>query len=106
MSLDFRGSTEYEPGKGVYLEDQEWEAYLRNPEKVRTGQMDMKQAALERDCYQCRGCGSLVVSETSHADHIKPVHKFAGYEPANTLDNVQTLCINCHKQKTRSERKV
>jgi group II intron reverse transcriptase/maturase len=105
MSLDFRGATEYEPGKGIYLEDQEWEACLRNPEKVRIGQMDMKQAALERDCHQCRGCGSLVDSETSHADHIKPVHKFASYEQANTLDNVQTLCINCHKQKTRSERK-
>jgi len=107
MSLEYRRPTEYEPGKGVYLEDQEWEAYLRrNPEKMRPGQMDMKQAALERDDYQCCGCGSQVVSGTSHVDHIKPVHKFASFEQANTLDNVQTLCINCHKQKTCSEQKV
>jgi len=106
MSLDYRRPAEYEPGKGVYLEDQEWEADLRNHEKERPGRMDMKQAALERDCHQCRGCGSQVVSETSHVDHIKPVHKFASFEQAHTLDNVQTLCINCHKQKTRLERKA
>ncbi|MCL2120397.1 MAG: HNH endonuclease [Planctomycetaceae bacterium] len=68
--------------------------------------MDLKQAALKRDGYQCRGCGSLVVSETSHADHIKPVHQFASFEQANTLNNMQTLCLYCHRQKTRSEQEV
>lgn len=106
MSLDFRGPAEYEPGKGIYLEDHVWEADLRRPDKTRPGQMDLKQAALKRDGYQCRGCGSLVVSETSQLDHIKPVHKFASEEQAHTLDNVQTLCLYCHKQKTRSEREV
>jgi RNA-directed DNA polymerase len=96
----------YEPGVGEYLEDYEWEADFRRPDRTRPGQMDLKQAALERDSHQCRWCGTLVVSETSHADHIKPVHKFASVEQANTLDNVQTLCINCHKQKTRSEQEV
>jgi 5-methylcytosine-specific restriction endonuclease McrA len=106
MSLDYRGPKEYEPGKGVYLEDHVWEADLRQPDKTRPGQMDLKQMAIERDEYQCRECGSLVVSETSQLDHIKPVHKFASLEQANTLDNVQTLCLYCHKQKTRSERKA
>jgi len=106
MSLDYRGPVEYEPGEGVYLEDHVWEADLRQPDKTRPGQMDLKQAALERDGYQCRECGCLVLSTTSHLDHIKPVHKFASVEQANTLDNVQTLCLYCHKQKTRSERKA
>jgi len=103
MSLDFRKPVEYEPGKGIYLEDHEWEADLCRLDKRRPGQMDIKQAALERDGHQCRGCGCLVVSETSHVDHIKPVHQIASFEQANTLDNVQTLCLYCHKQKTRSE---
>jgi 5-methylcytosine-specific restriction endonuclease McrA len=106
MSLDFRRPVEYEPGKGMYLEDQMWEADLRRPDKRRPGQMDLKQMALKRDGYHCCGCGRLVTSETSHVDHIKPVRKFASFEQANTLDNVQTLCVNCHKQKSRSERKV
>ncbi len=104
ISLYVAKPMEYEPGKGVYLEDYEWEADLRNKEKNRPGQRDVKQVALERDGYQCRRCGSLVVSETSHADHIKPVHEFASFERAHTLDNVQTLCLYCHKQKTRLER--
>jgi len=106
MSLDFRNPVEYEPGRGMYLEDHEWEADIRNPEKNRPGQMDLKLAALERDGHQCRECGCLVVSETSHVDHIKPVHQFAGYEQANTLDNMQTLCLHCHKRKSRLEREV
>jgi group II intron reverse transcriptase/maturase len=106
MSLDFRKPVEYEPGKGVYLEDHEWEADICRPDKRRPGQMDLKQAALKRDGYQCRECGSRVASESSHLDHIKPVHKFASVEQANTLDNVQTLCVQCHKQKSHSERKT
>jgi len=106
MSLDFRKPLDYEPGKGVYLEDHEWEANLRRPDKHRPGQRDLKQIALERDGYQCCECGNTVVSETSHVDHIKPVYQFASFEQANTLDNVQTLCINCHKRKTYARQKV
>jgi len=106
MSLDYRRPIKYEPGKGKYMEDKDWEANLRRPDKARPGQMDLKQMALKRDGNQCRGCGNLVVSESSQLDHIKPAHQFASFEQANTLDNVQTLCINCHKQKTRSEQKV
>jgi len=97
---------EYEPGKGTYQEDYEWEADLRRSDRNRLGQMDLKLAALERDDYQCCECGSSVVVGSSQLDHIKPVHQFASFEQAHTLDNVQILCTHCHKQKTRSERKV
>jgi len=103
---DYSGPPKYEPGKAIYLEDQEWEADLRVPDKARPGQMDMKQEALERDGYKCRNCGCLVVSECSELDHIIPVRQFANFKQANTLDNVQTLCLYCHKQKTCSENKV
>jgi len=106
MLRDYSGPMKYEPGKAIYLEDQEWEADFRVPDKTRPGQMDLKQKALERDGYKCCNCGCLVVSECSELDHIIPVHKFANYKQANTLDNVQTLCLYCHKQKTCSENKV
>ena len=105
MSLDFRGPKEYEPGKGEYLEDNEQEADLRIPDGVRQGSMDLKLEVLRRDNYRCCNCGSLVIEKTSHLDYIKPVKCFASYEQANTLENVQTLCLHCHKQKTRSEQK-
>ena len=105
MSLDFRGPKEYEPGKGEYLEDNEQEADLRIPDAVRRGAMDLKLEVLRRDNYSCCNCGGLVIEKTSHLDHIKPVKCFASYEQANTLANVQTLCLHCHKQKTRLEQK-
>ena len=97
---------EYKPGNGTYLEDNEWEVDFRRPHKTRPGQRDLKQIVLERDDYKCRECDNLVVSESSQLDHIRPVHRFASFEQANTLDNVQTLCVNCHQQKSRLERRV
>ncbi len=97
----------YEPGKGIYLEDHEWEADFRRPDsRRRTGRMDLKLEVIQRDNYRCCNCGCLVVPESSQLDHIIPVNQFASYEQATTLDNVQTLCLYCHKQKTSSEQKV
>ena len=106
MSLDYRKPEKYEPGKGIYQEDNEWEADFRRLDRNRPGQMDLKLVVLERDGYRCRECGNPVVVGNSQLDHTKPVQQFASFEQAHTLDNVQILCTHCHKQKTRSERKV
>jgi hypothetical protein len=102
MSLNYQGAVAYEPGNGVYLEDHEWEAEFRS-RKYRPGQDDLKLKALERDGNQCRNCGCLVLAETSELDHIVEVQQFASFEQANTLENVQTLCLYCHKEKHRSK---
>lgn len=47
------------------------------------------------DAGACRMCG--VISDEWHADHIVPVHKGGG---GCDIDNLQTLCIPCHKDKT------
>jgi group II intron reverse transcriptase/maturase len=104
MSLNYKGPVAYEPGKGVYLEDYEWEANFLSSSS-RPGQSDLKLKALERDGYQCRSCGCLVLAETSALDHITEVRKFASFKQANTLDNVQTLCLYCHKEKHRHRSK-
>lgn len=48
-----------------------------------------------RDKGACRNCGEI--TKNWHADHIIPVHKGGG---ACGLSNFQTLCIDCHKEKT------
>lgn len=48
-----------------------------------------------RDGGKCKCCG--VVTENWHADHIKPVYLGGG---ACSLNNIQTLCVPCHKIKT------
>jgi len=63
--------------------------------------MDFKVLALFRDGYRCRQCGTRITYEGSQADHIKPVNSFASFRQAHDFDNVQTLCLDCHKEKTR-----
>jgi RNA-directed DNA polymerase len=103
MSLDFRNPTPYAPGMVTYLDDLDWESELRIYEGRRPGSMDLKVVALHRDGYRCRKCGTAVTWENSEADHIKPVRFFANVAQANTLDNVQILCLTCHKEKTYAQ---
>ncbi len=57
----------------------------------------LRRAALERDNYRCRKChraGRLEV------DHIRPKHKGGAWYD---LDNLQSLCFECHRAKTSGE---
>lgn len=90
----------YEPGRGLYPDDEDWEAAFGPHERERPGRGDLKWQALIRDRFYCRGCAVTVTAATSHADHIQPVNRFANLEMANSLDNIQTLCLRCHKLKT------
>ena len=80
--------------------DVDWEAEVRKYESRRPGSMDLKAYVLFRDGYRCRACGIRVTHETSQADHIQPVNRFASYAQATNLFNLQTLCLRCHKLKT------
>ncbi len=59
----------------------------------------IRAEVFRRDMGYCRSCG--VFSIDWQADHILPVHKGGG---ACSLDNIQTLCIECHKAKTILDR--
>lgn len=60
---------------------------------------NLRKAAIERDGGKCVKCGSTVRLE---ADHIIPASE-GGVEMS--LENIQTLCHSCHKEKTRDELK-
>ena len=95
----------YKPGSHQsYLEDDEWEVAFAIPERSRPNRGDLKWKALVRDGFQCRGCAVAVTAKTSHADHIEPVNRFANVAMANNLDNIQTLCLRCHKLKTARDK--
>jgi RNA-directed DNA polymerase len=90
----------YQPGcNQPYPDDDEWEAAFVYHQRRRPGCGDLKWKALVRDGFHCRGCAVVVTSKTSHADHIEPVNRFANLDMANSLDNIQTLCLRCHKLK-------
>jgi RNA-directed DNA polymerase len=103
----FTSPEPYQPGcNQSYPEDDEWEAAFVLPDRQRPGQGDLKWKALVRDGFYCRGCAVVVSSKTSRADHIVPVNRFDNLEMANSLDNIQTLCLRCHKLKTARERRA
>lgn len=62
-----------------------------------------KRKALERDNYTCQKCG-MRDDEIMQVDHIKQQSKFP--ELKYDIQNLQTLCPNCHARKTISEKKV
>lgn len=61
-----------------------------------------KRQALTRDDYTCQICGFREV-EIMEVDHIKQKSKFP--ELTLVLDNLLTLCPNCHRRKTIRELK-
>jgi len=58
--------------------------------------------ALIRDNYTCQICGMRDI-EIMEVDHIKPKSKFP--ELRLDLNNLMTLCPNCHRRKTNREKK-
>src|SRR3954454_19667547 len=66
----------------------------------RPGMEDLRPRVLERDGHQCVCCQERVAKATARVDPKKPVCCFKRPVDANRLDNLQTLCIPCHKRKT------
>lgn len=56
----------------------------------------IRMALYNIDRGACRMCGEI--TDNWHADHIIPVHKGGGF---CEIGNFQTLCIDCHKEKTK-----
>lgn len=75
-------------------------------EEQRPGEADLRLQVLRRDQWQCQECNKMVTLTTSHLDHIRPVRKYKQLSNANHIDNLQTMCISCHKAKTESERQM
>jgi DEAD/DEAH box helicase domain-containing protein len=57
-----------------------------------------KELARQRDEYQCQICGSKEINRAHDVHHKTPFRSFDSYLIANQLDNLITLCSNCHKK--------
>jgi len=81
--------------------EQSWMGYERRP-----GWYDQRLQILERDGYTCRLCGKTVTSENGEVDHIRQYKRFKLPVNANRLENLRTVCIECHRKKTKYERQM
>ncbi|MGW4446459.1 HNH endonuclease [Streptomyces sp. NPDC004682] len=68
----------------------------RGPEQ-RAWARTIRPRALARDGFACVLCG---VREGLEVDHIRPISRGGTW----TLDNAQTLCAGCHREKTSKDR--
>jgi DEAD/DEAH box helicase domain-containing protein len=57
----------------------------------------IRKMVLERDQYRCQICGSHGNAALLHVHHRIPFRSFHNTEEANQLENLITLCPNCHK---------
>jgi DEAD/DEAH box helicase domain-containing protein len=56
-----------------------------------------RDRARARDGYRCQICGIPESGRQHHVHHKIPFRTFPSYQQANVLDNLITLCPNCHR---------
>lgn len=63
----------------------------------------MKRQALERDNYECQDCGKTreEIGRNPDVHHMKPVRSFDEESDAHYLENVISVCVQCHKDRER-----
>ncbi len=72
----------------------------------RPGMMDLREETLLRDGPICAMCKDTFQPYEVQVDHIILRAKFKNPTDADRLENLQVLCTNCHRAKTKIERKV
>jgi group II intron reverse transcriptase/maturase len=71
--------------------------------ETRPGIEDLRPLVYQRDSWRCRRCRCQVTRDTARLDHVIPVKRFERLGHANYMDNLQTLCVPCHTQKSTGE---
>ena len=68
---------------------------LANSEE-REGWRDARWEALQRDNWTCQECGKDLGAGTAQVHHKRPNRGYESSEEANRLENLKSLCPNCH----------
>lgn len=89
-------------------------AFMRYPVKTAVLNENRKTVKGKRHKfeYQCASCKKWYMNKEVQVDHITPAGSLKSYDDlpqfVETLfcegDNLQILCLDCHKAKTRQER--
>jgi len=86
---------------------------LWSGEEPRHGGMDLREEALAHKgtiCAMhgpdCESRGTPLHPSEVHVDHIKPRIRCKYPKDADRIENLQILCTNCHRAKTKNDLKV
>jgi 5-methylcytosine-specific restriction endonuclease McrA len=78
-----------------------WTGYHDRP-----GRMDIREEILLRDGPICANCGNTYHPSEVQVDHIILRARFKDPTDADRLENLQVLCTECHRAKTKIDLKV
>lgn len=59
---------------------------------------EISQAVKQRDHFTCQNCGKIESFASFDVHHIKPFKSFSNTRQANSMENLITLCKQCHRQ--------
>ena len=86
------------PYRGQRLAGAASEVYLHLL-KARRDPPGSRQAVLAEQDHQCKLCAAPITAATCELDHIVPVHQSFSAQ----AQNLQALCLECHRNKTALE---
>jgi hypothetical protein len=72
----------------------------------RHGSMDLREEVLLRDGPTCNACGKTYHPSEVQVDHKVLRKRFKNPKDADRLENLQVLCTDCHRAKTKTDLKV
>ncbi len=59
---------------------------------------NQRKRARQRDGYRCQVCGAPEQERAHHVHHKTPFKMFSSFTQANVLENLVTLCPDCHRR--------
>lgn len=101
----FQKPNPYTTQERVVREELPQESYWTGHE-ARPAMADLRPIILQRDGQTCQMCDKAVEADEARVDHIRPVRRFKRPVDANSQENLWTLCIKCHDEKTESDRQM
>jgi group II intron reverse transcriptase/maturase len=72
----------------------------------RLGMADRRRMVIERDELTCQMCGKYVGYAQAQVDHKRTVASYKNAKEAHRLENLWTLCYQCHERKTENDRQM
>ena len=70
---------------------------VRTNKRLWPGMGKIRESVLKRDNYSCQVCGKRQNLIPFHIHHKIPFKAFTSQKFANSLDNLVTLCPDCHR---------
>jgi DEAD/DEAH box helicase domain-containing protein len=103
QSLDLPVTTLHTFGTWIILNDQcvqilkDQNMWLSDPNDYGQNWRIIREEVLFRDAYSCQVCGVKGNNDLLHVHHKIPFKLFTNLDQANSLNNLVTLCPDCHR---------